>query len=260
MLFVKETPRRHLATPAAGGPPSARAAAAATTGGRGVRAIVGTLIRALRASPALTLTIAGGVAMHFVLGAAAFDQLWYVKERGFERAEIAQMTGWIGMIAGVLGNLFGGMAGDWWLRRTGTGRAMFLFWLGLALAPLNIAYRMVPPDSAFFWVGIFSGYFGLGAFYGPTFATVQELVPPQIRATVVAFYILMLNLIGLGIGITAGGWLIDNLIARGVSEPYSLTLLAFTVLSLSSTPLFFLAGRRFRHDRERLFAETAAAA
>ena len=103
-------------------------------------------------------------------------------------------------------------------------------------------------------------YFGLGAFYGPTFSTVQELVPPQIRATVVAFYILMLNLIGLGFGITAGGWLIDTLIARGASQPYSTTLLAFTVLSLTATPLFYLAGRRFRRDRERLFAEAAVAA
>jgi len=107
---------------------------------------------------------------------------------------------------------------------------------------------------------IFAGFFGLGAFYGPTFSTVQELVPPQIRATVVAFYILMLNLIGLGVGITAGGWLIDHLTARGVSQPYSWTLLVFTVLSFSATPLFYLAGRRFRGDRERLFTATAAAA
>jgi MFS family permease len=258
MLFVKETPRRHVG--AAGAGAKTVPAGAVPTHGHGVRAIVGALIRALRFSPALTLTIAGGVAMHFVLGAAAFDQLWYVKERGFERAEIAQMTGWIGMIAGVIGNLFGGVVGDWWLRRTGTGRAMFLFWLGLVLAPFNIAYRLVPGDSPLFWIGVFAGYFGLGAFYGPTFSTVQELVPPQIRATVVAFYILMLNLIGLGVGITAGGWLIDRLIARGVSEPYSVTLVAFTVLSLSSTPLFFLAGRRFHRDRERLYAAAAAAA
>jgi MFS family permease len=253
MLFIRETPRRHLAAGAAiPGRPDRKSP--------GARGLVRTLFGALRASPALTLTIAGGVAMHFVLGAAAFDQLWYVQERGFERAAIAQATGWIGMFAGILGNLFGGVAGDWWLRRTGTGRAMFLFWLGLALAPLNLAYRVVEPSSPFFWIGIFSGFFGLGAFYGPTFSTVQELVPPQIRATVVGFYILTLNLIGLGVGITGGGWLIDYLIARGVSEPYSWTLLAFTVLSLSATPLFWLAGRRFRGDRERLFAAAAVEA
>jgi MFS family permease len=252
MLFVRETPRRHLAS-------TAKPATATARERRGARALIGTMVLALRSSPALALTIAGGVAMHFVLGAATFDQLWYVHERGFDRAEIARMTGWIGMGAGVLGNLFGGMVGDWWLRRTGSGRAMFLFWLGLVLAPLNIAYRMVPGDSPFFWIGVFSGYFGLGAFYGPTFSTVQELVPPQIRATVVAFYILMLNLIGLGFGITAGGWLIDYLTATGAEEPYSITLLVFTLLSLSSTPLFLLAGRRFRRDRERLAAAAAAA-
>ena len=77
-------------------------------------------------------------------------------------------------------------------------------------------------------------------------------------AGVVAFYLLMLNLVGLGVGITAGGWLIDYLKASGSSEPYSITLLAFTIISLSSTPLFLLAGRRFRRDRERLFQQAAA--
>jgi predicted MFS family arabinose efflux permease len=212
------------------------------------------LIRALRASPALGYTIAGGVALHFVLGAAAFDQLWLVQERGFERAEIARWSGWIGMVAGILGSLFGGVGGDWWLRRTGTGRPMFLVWVMLLLAPLNLAYRMAPPDSAFFWAGLFTGFFALGAFYGPTFSTVQELAPPEIRATVVAFYILLLNLIGLGVGITVGGMLIDTLAERGVAQPYTWTLVAFTVLSFLAIPLMWLAGRRFHEDRARLAA------
>ena len=122
----------------------------------------------------------------------------------------------------------------------------------LLLAPLNIAYRLVPPDSVFFYVGIFVGFFSLGTFYVPTFSTVQELAPPQIRATVVAFYILMLNLIGLGCGITLGGVVIDVLQARGVAEPYTWTLLVFTLLSLLALPLFWLAGRRFADERARL--------
>lgn len=204
MLFVKETPRRHSA-----GAPAERPK---------LKEIFATAALALRSSPALALTMAGGVALHFILGAAAFDQLWYVQERGFERAYIAETTGWIAVAAGVLGNLFGGLGGDWWQRRTGQGRATFLFWILLVLAPFNVAYRLVDPDSIWFWAGVFVGYFQLGAFYGPTFASVQELVPPQIRATVVAFYILMLNLIGLGFGITAGGAL-HRLDARGGGRP-----------------------------------------
>ena len=85
MLFVRETPRAHLALPTqVGGEPEAR---------QGFAEIARTLVRALRQSPALVLTICGGVAFHFILGATVFDQLWLVQERGFERAEIARITG-----------------------------------------------------------------------------------------------------------------------------------------------------------------------
>ena len=77
-------------------------------------------------------------------------------------------------------------------------------------------------------------------------------MPPQIRATVVAFYILVLNLIGLGFGITAGGFTIDAMAAAGVEQPYTWTLVIFTGISLTAIPLFYFAGRRFRGDQERL--------
>ena len=134
---------------------------------------------------------------------------------------------------------------------------MFLFWILVVLAPFNIVYRVVDGDSPWFWVGVFVGFFQLGCFYGPTFSTVQELVPPQIRATVVALYILLLNLVGLGFGITLGGVAIDALAAADVAQPYTWTLLIFTLLSLLAIPLFFIAGRRFGQDRERIFREFA---
>lgn len=240
MFFMRETPRRHLAE-LAEAPPT-----------QSFGEIIRTLIDALKASPALMLTIGGGVAFHFVLGAATFDQLWYVEERGFERAEIAQITGWIGIVAGILGNLFGGLGGDWFLKKTGIGRPMILFWIMLVLAPVNIAYRLVDPGTLWFWTGIFVGFFQLGCFYGPTFSTVQELVPPQIRATVVALYILLLNMAGVAIGVSAAGIYIDWLIARGSEQPYTIALLWFTIISLSAIPLFYLAGRRYERDRARL--------
>ena len=202
-------------------------------------------------------TIAGGVAFHFILGAAAFDQLWFVNERGFERAEIARHSGWLAAAGGILGNLLGGWLGDKWQQNFKTGRPMFLFWTSLLLSPFAIAYRLVPADHILFDLGIFLGFVQLGLFYGPTFSTVQELVPPRIRATVVAFYILSLNLIGLGIGITGGGILADYITAQGHGEPYTVTLLAFTVLSMLAIPLMYVAGKRFHADRARLFGAGA---
>jgi MFS family permease len=242
MLFLKETPRKHAVQ-----------TSAANAEKPTFREILKTLVRALRRSPALTMTIAGGVCYHFVLGAATFDQLWYVQERGFDRTEIAEATAWLGFFGGILGNLFGGAGGDVFLRKTGMGRPMFLFWILLVLAPVGIAYRLVEPDSIWFWAGVFFGYFQLGCFYGPTFSTVQELVPPRIRGTVVAFYILTLNFVGLGIGVTAGGMVIDAMNAADVMQPYTWTLLTFTLLSLIAIPLFYFAGRRFDRDREALY-------
>lgn len=247
MLFIRETPRRHLA------------AATGDHSRQSFRSLFLLLWQTLRTSPALGLTMGGGVALHLILGAAVFDQLWFVKERGFDRAEIAQITGWIAVFGGILGNMFGGMGSDWWQSRHGSGRTMFLFWIMLIAFPINLAYRMVPADSALFWLGVFCGFFQLGCFYGPTFSTVQELVPPQIRSSVVAFYVLTLNLVGLAVGVTLSGYCIDYMIAQGISEPYSKTLLAFTLLSGLAIPLFFMAGKRFVADRDALFRKMESA-
>ncbi|MBL8770222.1 MAG: MFS transporter [Phenylobacterium sp.] len=205
-------------------------------------------VAALKASPPLQLTIAAGVAIHFLLGAATFDQLWLVRERGFEKAEIAIITGLISVFAGVAGNLFGGIACDRFVAATGQSRPMFMVWVLLALLPINLTYRLIDPQNAIFWLCLVVGSFQLGVFYGPTFSAVQELCPPQVRSTVVAFYIMSLNVVGLGIGITGSGIMVDVLTAQGNTHPYSWTLFTFTALSALSIPCYFaaakLSGRR----------------
>ena len=214
--------------------------------------IVSTLRQALTSSNALILTIAGGVLYHVALGAAVFEQLWYAQERGFERSEIAQLTGIIGVVAGLAGNLFGGLMSDWWLRTFNQGRPMFLFWLTLLLLPLGIIYRFVEPNTFIFWLGVVIGYFQLGCFYGPTFSTVQELVPPKIRATVVAFYILCLNLIGLTFGSLGGGIFTDILRSFGVIEPYTIMLVTFSLIAGLAIPCYYFGGKIYESDRKRL--------
>ena len=214
--------------------------------------IVFTLIQALKTSSALRFTILAGVLYHVVLGAAVFEQLWFVHERGFERSEIAQITGWIGVVAGMAGNLFGGVVSDWWQEKTNQGRPMFLFWLALITFPIFIYYRFAEPNTVIFWIGVVLGFFQLGCFFGPTFSVVQELVPNNIRATVVAFYILTLNLIGLTAGSLGGGMFVDYLKGINYSEPYTWTLIVFTFISATSIPCYYLAGKRYKEDKKLL--------
>ena len=211
--------------------------------------IVNTLIKALKTSSALRFTIMAGVFYHIVLGASGFEQLWLVQERGYERSEIAQLVGWIGVFAGLTGNLVGGILSDWWQENTDQGRPMFLFWLALITLPVGIFYRFVEPGTFVFWTGIVIGYFQLGCFFGPTFSTVQELVPENIKATVVSFYILTLNLIGLTIGSLGGGLCADILRSSSYAEPYTIMLVIFSIISVISIPCYYLAGKKYKADK-----------
>lgn len=208
-----------------------------------LKVLLAVFLSTVRGSQPLQLTIIAGIAVHFVLGAATFDQLWLVHERGFDKAQIAVISGAVAMVFGVVGNLFGGFASDHWVRATGKSRTMFMVWMLLALLPVNLCYRLADPATPLFWIGICVAYFQLGAFYGPTFSVVQELCPPQVRSTVVAFYIMALNVVGVGGGVTGAGMLADALTSRGVADPYSWTLFVFTCISGLSIPLYFLAAR-----------------
>ncbi len=214
--------------------------------------ILKTIFSTLKKSPALVCIIAAGTIYHIAIGAAAFDQPWFVKEHGFDKAEILVKAGWIAAPGGILGSLLGGWLGDEWQKRFASGRAMFLFWTSIILLPFFVIYRMSDPDSPFFWLGIFLGFFQLGLFYGPSFATVQELAPARIRASIIAFFILNLNLLGLGIGSFGTGKTIDMLIAAGHPQPYTLALIIFTLIAALSIPLFYIAGKRFHKDKDAM--------
>ncbi len=241
-LLFKDRPRKHIQNHNE----------KRTLSKKSVSEIIKTLFKALSASSALRFTILAGIFYHIALGASVFEQLWLVEERGFERSTIAMIVGWIGVFAGLAGNLIGGILSDWWQENTDQGRPMFLFWLALLTLPISIYYRFVEPGSIIFWIGIIIGYFQLGCFFGPTFSTVQELVPENIKATVVSFYILTLNLIGLTIGSLVGGILADLMEAANYQEPYTVMLVIFSIISIISIPCYYLAGKKYHEDKNRL--------
>jgi hypothetical protein len=134
---------------------------------------------------------------------------------------------------------------------------MVLALMMVVLLPLAAGYRLVSPDSPLFVVGMGIGVFQLAAFYGPTFSTVQDLAPPNARATVTAFYILCLNVIGLGVSITGAGWAIDRFRAAGVDQPYTAANLVFIAASMLAIPAFLMAGAWAKRDRDRIEAAEA---
>lgn len=237
MLFIKETPRKQPVDPAKG-----------VFEDLSVGKIIIELRHLLTESPSLMATIMGSTVFALALGASTFDQLWLVQERGFDRNGIAQMTAWIAISAGISGNLVGGIGGDLFLRLTGIGRPYFLAFVMLMLAPLIITCRVIDPSNLWFWVGIFALYFQIGCFYGPAFGTIQVLVSPRKRGMVVGFAVFMIQIFGAALGATTAGLMIDFFARAGVNEPYSITLIIYTLTSLLAVPIFIFAGRRFEQD------------
>ncbi|MBT3992441.1 MAG: MFS transporter [Gammaproteobacteria bacterium] len=208
------------------------------------------LRQTLKDNYALRLTIYGGIAVHLILGATTFDQLWLVQERGFDRSEILIITGTIGFPAGILGNLFGGIGSDYYTKVTGKARQTFLFWCLLVFTPFVIYYRLTEDTGILFFSLLFLGFFQWGCLYGPITSSIQEMAPEKMRAIVLAYYLLMVNIVGLGIGITFAGVMIDYLLSNGVNEAYSKTLLTFQLLAGLSLPAFYIAGKNYKPNNE----------
>ena len=238
LLFIKETPRRISITK------QRRDAFSLFLEIQNIKSII-------KQSKSLRTTIIGGIIFHILIGATVlgFDQLWFVQERALDRTYILKITGWIIITSGIIGNVAGGYLSDIWQKKTKTGRPMFLFWVLLLFYPLTLSYRLVESHHPIFWIGIFLSYLQLGLFYGPTFSTIQELSPAKMRATMTGFYLLVLNLIGITIGSTGAGFMISALEFFEIQNPYTLTLITFTILTASCIPLMYVAGKNFYHDK-----------
>ena len=159
----------------------------------------------------------------------------------------AWFYGLIGLIGGSSGILAGGLLGD---RLGGSDRAAFA-WLpagaSLIAVPLfaaGILSHSVPISFLCFLVPL-----GLSYVWLPTIVTaVQHLVPPHMRATASASFLLINNLIGLGAGSYALGALSDHLTFRLGDEALRYSMLIGLVLYLVAGALFALAGRPLRRD------------
>lgn len=235
--------------------PDPRARPVHADAGAGVRGILGLipeLFAAMKRSPALPLTILGGVGVHFAVGGAQFDTLWWKEELKLDIGPLFLKVALMYATVGVAGNILGGLASDWWLKVTGQGRPMFVAILLVVLTPIGVLYRLTDHAGLIFWLGVGAGIFQLSAMYGAAYATIQELSPVRIRATAVAAFILAVNVIGLGVSVTVGGFMIDAFAAAGRDRPITDMMLVMTAASALAIPCFFLAALRFRKDREAL--------
>jgi predicted MFS family arabinose efflux permease len=204
-----------------------------------VRELLRDLGHALVDRPALVFALAGGSLLCYGSGAALHGVTWLVEERGFRYADAAFRSGVVAVFAGFLGNLAGGAFSDFCAKRFPAGRLWSLaIMTAFFTIPAWLFYSVVP-GSPLFYVCWFFTSAGTTAWFGPLFSTFQELSPVRARSTMVAFALLVLNLLGVGPGPLITGMIGD---ARGLS--YGL-LVSLVVTAMAMIP-FVLAARSER--------------
>ena len=166
---------------------------------------------------------------------------------GLDLVATSQFYGAILLLGGVAGVVGGGWLGD---RLGGRDRAAYamlpaiafviavpLFAGGLLASTVTAAFLffLVPQALAYVWLG-------------PVLSSVQHLVPAAMRATASASFLLINNLIGLGLGSFVLGALSDLMTARFGDEALRYAMLAALPLYLLAALLMALAARPLRQD------------
>jgi hypothetical protein len=113
-----------------------------------------------------------------------------------------------------------------------------LFWAAVFLTgnTLTVAILLVIPGGL------------LGFYLGPTFAMVQSLVNPAVRATTAATLLLVINLVGLGAGPVAVGVLSDLLTPYFGADSLRIALLIVPPLCIWAAYHYHAAGRTIGVD------------
>ena len=107
-------------------------------------------------------------------------------------------------------------------------------------------FYTIRPNTALFYVCWFFTAAGTTAWFGSLFSAYQELAPAQVRSTIVAFALLVLNLLGVGPGPLITGMIGDArnlssglLISVGIT---ALAIIPFALAARSESRLLAKAG------------------
>ncbi|MFM0298855.1 MFS transporter [Paraburkholderia sediminicola] len=186
---------------------------------------------------------------------------FYIRRFGLTPVEAGYTLGTILLIANTVGVFCGGWLNDWLMKK---GRAD-----GPMLAGFIGAIGMLVPAVVFTQVGSLTVSLGLlviamffASFPMPTStAAMQTLAPNQMRAQISAVFLLVSNLIALGVGTTLVALLTDKVFGSPKAVGNSMSIVNLVATLLAAVLLWF-GCRQFRLSlaREQAYADSTSAA
>lgn len=207
-------------------------------------------VRHIRTIGAWPWMIAGAtLSSVLAMGLAGWIPAFLTRSHGLTGAQIGAGMGAAIGTGSLLGHLAGGALFDWAGRRD----LRWHFWIPAITAAASgiLAAGVFTAPVAFVFPLLGIQLFLSGLFAGPILAINFNLLPPAIRATGAAIWLVVVTAISAGIGPQLVGMLSDALKPTLHAESLRGALLAATTLAIPAT-LFFLRGARtYRADVAR---------
>ena len=231
-------------------------------------------IFALLRIPTFWWIIASGALLNFNAYAfATFLPAFLSRVHGLSLATSGIATGAAYLSGGVLGGGISGLLGDAIVHHRKDGRLLCAAALALTGVPLAIVGVLQPAGSLYIAL-IFLGltYAALSSYYGLVYASIQDIIPHNQRASAMAIYFLAMYLLGASFGPVLTGKLSDLLAHRAaalagsgiVTEAYRAVglqqaMLIIPVLSTALAVVLYMGSRSIKSDVERREAVAQAA-
>jgi MFS family permease len=171
---------------------------------------------------------------------------FFSRSHGLDPIEVGTRLGGALALGSVLGHILGGPLADL-LGRRDVRWHLWVPVLGSVGSASVAAFALTgSPELAFPLLGLQVMLTGLSA--SPMITICTTIAPIWARATSAACLMFIINLVGLGLGPVAIGWLSDVLRPVYGEESLRFALLGALVCAVPAATLFFLASRRYRHD------------
>jgi MFS family permease len=172
---------------------------------------------------------------------------YFMRSAGFTLAQTSVYYGCIQLFGGLAGLWLGGVIADRLGPRDRGAYARTPAVCYLVALPLMLA-AMRTSNPAVAWV-LFLIPTGLNlAWMGPVMTAVQHLVPATMRSTASALFLLVINLLGLGVGLWIFGFLSDRLAPMYGTESMRYAITYGLSFYAGAALLMLLASRRLPRD------------
>lgn len=150
---------------------------------------------------------------------------FYMRKFGMSPSEAGYMLGAVVLVANTAGVFCGGWLMDWLAKRGYSDAPLRAGVIGAAgMALPAVVFTQV--DSLWWSVGLLLPAMFFASFPMPTSTAAMQILPPnQLRAQVSALFLLISNLIGLGLGTTAVAMLTDRLFKNPAAVGQSMSVL-----------------------------------